>query len=191
MKTYSASVKYEGKIITVTREFQNKKAFAEALRANGMKVRFIATPDDFEEAAEKYAEKLEIARGNAQIKREVKRELEAMNKAYEQAKAEVLAKAEALAEVEVEVEAPAEVEAPNKMTYYWANGEVVARSYKHFFDRGARFESKDAVTNLHHFCTTSHRNFSDSNDIASDIAYQVQELVEEYGSISVTVEDYR
>lgn len=183
MKTYSASVKYEGKIIMVTREFQNKKAFAEALRANGMKVRFIATPDDFEEAAEKYAEKLEIARGNAQIKREVKRELEAMNKAYEQAKAEVLAEVKAPAEVEVE--------APNKMTYYWANGEVVARSYKHFFDRGARFEAKDAVTNLHRFCTTSHRNFSDSNDVAADIAFQVQELVEEYGSISVTVENYR
>lgn len=79
----------------------------------------------------------------------------------------------------------------NKMTYYWANGEVVARSYKHFFDRGARFEARDVVTNLHRFCTTSHRNFSDSNDIASDIAFQVQELVEEYGSISVTVENYR
>ena len=177
MKTYSASVKYEGKIITITREFQNKKTFAEALRANGMKVRFIATPDDFEAAAEKYAEKLEIARDNARIKREVKRELEAMNKAYEQAKAE------ALAEVEVE--------APNKMTYYWANGEVVAKSYKHFFDRGARFEARDAVTNLHRFCTTSHHNFSNSNDIASDIAFHVQELVEEYGSISVTVENYR
>ena len=177
MKTYSASVKYEGKIIIVTREFQNKKAFAEALRANGMKVQFIATPDDFEAAAEKYAEKLEIARDNARIKREVKRELEAMNKAYEQAKAE------ALAEVEVE--------APNKMTYYWANGEVVAKSYKHFFDRGARFEARDAVTNLHRFCTTSHHNFSNSNDIASDIAFHVQELVEEYGSISVTVENYR
>ena len=169
--------------ITITKEFQNKKAFAEALHANGMKVRFIATPDDFEAAAEKYAEKLEIARDNAQIKREVKRELEAMDKAYDDAKAEALA--------EVEVEVPAEVEAPNKMTYYWAKGEVVARSYKHFFDRGARFEARDAVTNLHHFCIISHHNFSDSNDIASDIAFHVQELVEEYGSISVTVENYR
>ena len=79
----------------------------------------------------------------------------------------------------------------NKMTYYWANGEVVARSYKHFFDRGARFEAKDPVTNLHRFCITSHHNFGGSNDITSDIAYQVQELVEEYGSISVTVENYR
>lgn len=183
MKTYSASVKYEGKIIIVTREFQNKKAFAEALHANGMKVQFIATPDDFDEAAEKYAEKLEIARHSAQVKREVKHELEAMDKAYEQAKAEALAEVKAPAEVEVE--------APNKMTYYWANGEVVARSYKHFFDRGARSEARDAITNLHRFRTTSHHNFSNSNDIASDIAFQVQELVEEYGSISVTVENYR
>ena len=79
----------------------------------------------------------------------------------------------------------------NKMTYYWANGEVVARSYKHFFDRGARFETKDAVTNLHRFCTTAHNNLIDSDDIARDIACHVQQLVEEYGAITVTVENYR
>ena len=52
----------------------------------------------------------------------------------------------------------------NKMTYYWANGEVVARSYKHFFDRGARFEARDAVTNLHRFCITSHNNCSNASE---------------------------
>ena len=77
----------------------------------------------------------------------------------------------------------------NKMTYYWATatGKVVARSYMHFFDRGARFEEKDAVTNLHRFCITSHNNCSN----ASDIAFHVQKLINEYGSIRVTVENYR
>lgn len=75
------------------------------------------------------------------------------------------------------------------MTYYWANGDVVARSYKHFFDIGKRFETVDPITGLHNFCADEQYNIED--DIPRLLAGHIRKLVEKYEVITVTVEEYK
>ena len=54
-KKYIASVTFEGKIQIIERDdYKTKKALAHDLRANGYRVRFISTPEKFDEDAEKY-----------------------------------------------------------------------------------------------------------------------------------------
>lgn len=76
----------------------------------------------------------------------------------------------------------------NKMIYYWAQGKVVARSYKKWFDKGSRFETKDSITGLHHFYVNASYTLT---DISRELANHIQDLIEEYGTITVTVEDYK
>lgn len=54
MKTYVACVTLNGKIEVLTMEYPTKKAFAEDLRGNGYRIRFISTPEKFDEDCEKY-----------------------------------------------------------------------------------------------------------------------------------------
>lgn len=53
---YKASVKLDGRLQTVTSEYDSKKDFAEDLRRNGYQVCFIATPETYEAESEKYNE---------------------------------------------------------------------------------------------------------------------------------------
>jgi hypothetical protein len=59
MKEYVASVTFEGKIQTITREYDRKSDFYTDLRGNGYRVRFISTPEKFDEDCEKYHEACE------------------------------------------------------------------------------------------------------------------------------------
>lgn len=57
MKTYIASVrdKETKKLMIIERDcYSRKKDFEQDLRSNGYSIRFIATPDKFDEAAEKW-----------------------------------------------------------------------------------------------------------------------------------------
>lgn len=50
-----ASVRYEGEIQVVKNDtFTTKKAYANALRDNGYRVRFIAKPEEFDEVCENF-----------------------------------------------------------------------------------------------------------------------------------------
>lgn len=50
-----ASVRYEGEIQVVKNDtFTTKRAFADALRGNGYRVRFIAKPEEFDEVCENF-----------------------------------------------------------------------------------------------------------------------------------------
>lgn len=80
MKKYIASVTYEGKLKIIEREYPTKKAFAEDLRGNGYRVRFISTEEKFHEDCEKYEEQCNI---NKFVKKEMyksdKKSAERMN----------------------------------------------------------------------------------------------------------------
>lgn len=53
-----ASVRYEGEIQVVKNDtFATKKAYADALRGNGYRVRFIAKPEEFDEVCENFYKK--------------------------------------------------------------------------------------------------------------------------------------
>ena len=62
-----ASVRYEGEIQVVKNDtFTTKRAYADALRGNGYRVRFIATPEEFDEECEKWhTRKLRTAENRA------------------------------------------------------------------------------------------------------------------------------
>ena len=50
-----ASVRYEGEIQVVKNDtFTTKRAYADALRGNGYRVRFIAKPEEFDEVCENF-----------------------------------------------------------------------------------------------------------------------------------------
>lgn len=55
-KTYIASVrnKITKKIEIITKEYHTKKEFAEDLRFNGYRIRFITTPEKFDDDCDKY-----------------------------------------------------------------------------------------------------------------------------------------
>ena len=59
MTTYIASVrdKETKELQLITKEYERKSDFYEDLRMNGYSVRFITTPEKFDEDCEKYAEK--------------------------------------------------------------------------------------------------------------------------------------
>lgn len=59
IKKYVAAVTLEGKIQIIEKEYPTKKAFAEDLRGNGYRIRFISTPEKFDEDCEKYHEAVE------------------------------------------------------------------------------------------------------------------------------------
>lgn len=59
MKEYIASCTLNGTITIVKMEYNTKKEFANELRANGYRVRFISTEEKFDEDAEKYNERCE------------------------------------------------------------------------------------------------------------------------------------
>lgn len=46
-------------LMVIEREYPTKKAFAEDLRGNGYRIRFISTPEKFDEDCEKYHEAIE------------------------------------------------------------------------------------------------------------------------------------
>ena len=72
--------------------------------------------------------------------------------------------------------------------YHKADGEIVARSYKHFFDEGHRNEMwKDAVTGLHKFLATYHHNLSSPQDLM----YDLERLTEKYGPLTISTCEYR
>lgn len=56
MKTYIASVrnKQTKELMTITREYETKKEFEEDLRGNGYSIRFISTPEKFDEDCAKW-----------------------------------------------------------------------------------------------------------------------------------------
>lgn len=58
MKKYIASVRDSEtkKLMNIEREYKSKKAFEVDLRANGYRIRFISTPEKFDEDCEKYYE---------------------------------------------------------------------------------------------------------------------------------------
>lgn len=67
---YVASVK-DGKQIKIIKcEYETKKAFSHDLRANGYKIRFIATPETFDAECDKYYYKLKTQHYIRKAKRE-------------------------------------------------------------------------------------------------------------------------
>ncbi len=54
MKKYIAEVRLEGKITIIESEYNCKSDFCRDLRANGYKVRFISTEENFDADCEKY-----------------------------------------------------------------------------------------------------------------------------------------
>ena len=77
MKEYIASVRFENEVFEMKREYRTKAAFRADLLENGFSVRFITTEEKYDEDVTKYYERLERARDNARIKRQVGRELKA------------------------------------------------------------------------------------------------------------------
>ena len=77
MKEYIASVRFENEVFEMKREYRTKAAFRADLLENGFSVRFITTEEKYDEDVTKYYERLERARDNARIKRQVRRELKA------------------------------------------------------------------------------------------------------------------
>ena len=77
MKEYIARVRFEGEVFEMKREYRTKTAFRADLLENGFSVCFITTTEKYDEDAAKYYERLERARDNARIKRQVRRELKA------------------------------------------------------------------------------------------------------------------
>ena len=77
MKEYIASVRFEDEVFEMKREYRTKAAFKADLLENGFSVRFITTAEKYDEDVTKYYERLELARDNARIKRQVRRELKA------------------------------------------------------------------------------------------------------------------
>ena len=76
----------------------------------------------------------------------------------------------------------------NIMFYYHdKSGEVIARSYKHFFDIGSRFDTKDPVSGLHHFRATTEYKLSSPQDLM----FCMNRLTEEYGEITISTYEYR
>lgn len=59
MKQFIAAVTYEGKLEIIEREYPTKKAFAEDLRGNGFRIRFISTPETFDDDCYKYHDAVE------------------------------------------------------------------------------------------------------------------------------------
>lgn len=61
MKQFIASVRdpYDGKITLLRKEYKTKKAFAEDLRGNGYRIRFITTEEEFDEDCAKYYERIQ------------------------------------------------------------------------------------------------------------------------------------
>lgn len=81
-KTFIASIRDgETKELTIMEHdgYKTKKAFRDDLRGNGYQVRFISTPETFDEDVHKYHEKLERNRIHAQIRRDVRREMATSN----------------------------------------------------------------------------------------------------------------
>lgn len=64
MKTFVASVrdKKSREIKIIEREYERKSDFYNDLRGNGYSVRFITTPDKFDEACEKWYEACEMSK---------------------------------------------------------------------------------------------------------------------------------
>lgn len=60
MKKYIAAVTFEGKLEIIEREYDRKSDFYTDLRANGYRVRFISTPEKFDEDCEKYHSRCEL-----------------------------------------------------------------------------------------------------------------------------------
>ena len=77
MKEYIASVRFEGEVFEMKREYRTKAAFRADLLENGFSVRFITTAEKYDEDVAKYYERLERTRDNARIKRQVRHELKA------------------------------------------------------------------------------------------------------------------
>ena len=77
MKEYIASVRFDGEVFEMKREYRTKAAFKADLLENGFSVRFITTIEKYDEDVTKYYERLERTRDNARIKRQVRRELKA------------------------------------------------------------------------------------------------------------------
>lgn len=56
------------KIEIITMDYPTKKAFAEDIRANGYGIRFISTPEKFDEDCEKYHRSCEKTKAHHKVK---------------------------------------------------------------------------------------------------------------------------
>lgn len=70
MAKYIASVKWEGKIEIIERDYPTANEFKKDLRANGYQVRFITTEENFDRDCEEYYWKLTKKRNIARAIRE-------------------------------------------------------------------------------------------------------------------------
>lgn len=79
MKKYIASVrdKETKKLMIIEREYNNKKDFERDLRGNGFSIRFISTPEKFDEDCEKWHEYNECCKRISKLKTETRKELAA------------------------------------------------------------------------------------------------------------------
>lgn len=68
MKKYIAAVTFEGKLKIIESEYNRKSDFYTDLRANGYRVRFISTPEKFDDDCEKYHNACEL---NKYVKKEI------------------------------------------------------------------------------------------------------------------------
>ena len=72
------SDKENGKLVILEKEYDNKKSFKMDLVGNGYSVRFIATPETFDEECEKYYARKEAKRFRAECRRRANKECAAM-----------------------------------------------------------------------------------------------------------------
>lgn len=70
-----ASVTFERKLEIITMDYPTKKAFAEDLRGNGYRIRFISTPEKFDEDCEKYHQACELTKAIHKAQYEAKKRL--------------------------------------------------------------------------------------------------------------------
>lgn len=105
MKSYTAwCTSYEGEKMSMTRECESKKEFAQLLHDNGYKVSFIALTEKYDEESEKYHARLERKRRESAIRRECERQWRERDKKFAEELEKRLAEEEATEEPAQEAE---------------------------------------------------------------------------------------
>ena len=124
-KTYKAAVtnKETGKLEVITRDdYTSKKDFAHDLRVNGYAVRFISTPEKFDEDCEKYHWELERRKNVREAMKQHKASKEQDEQEAQEVQETVEQTVETIAEGTSEVETTEQAQAEeNKDTFEYRN----------------------------------------------------------------------
>lgn len=109
MKSYTAwCTSYEGEKMSMTRECESKKEFAQLLHDNGYKVSFIALTEKYDEESEKYNARRIQKNREAKIRRDLEKQWRERDKKFAEELEKRLAAEEETAEEPAEVQEPEE-----------------------------------------------------------------------------------